>query len=83
MVGVKEKAAKAGVLADLVEQFEWRPQYEYSTMSMFSGFLSPGQVDWLLQDSRIAYVECDGKRGARRIASHRNTRERSPRPPHH
>mmetsp|Transcript_11169 Transcript_11169/g.28288 ORF Transcript_11169/g.28288 Transcript_11169/m.28288 type:complete len:163 (-) Transcript_11169:180-668(-) len=60
VVGVKEKAAKAGLLADLNDQFDWRPQYEYSSMSMFSGFLSPDQVQWLLQDTRTAYVECDG-----------------------
>ena len=60
IVGVKEKSSKAGVLEDLVGQFDWRPQYEYSTMSMFSGFLSPEQVTWLLSDERIAYVECDG-----------------------
>jgi hypothetical protein len=60
IVGVKELSEKQGVLDDLGETFDWKPQYEYATMSMFSGFLEQQQVQWLLQDDRIAYVECDG-----------------------
>ena len=60
IVGVKELSDKKGVLGDLVAHFDWKPQYEYATMSMFSGFLRPKEVQWLLQDGRIAYVECDG-----------------------
>ena len=59
-MGVKELSEKQGVLDDLGETFDWKPQYEYATMSMFSGFLGPEQVQWLLRDDRIAYVECDG-----------------------
>ena len=61
IVGVKDLNSKASVLEDLAVEFDdWKPQYEYQSMSMFSGLLSPQQVSWLLHDDRIAYCECDG-----------------------
>mmetsp|Transcript_11627 Transcript_11627/g.35368 ORF Transcript_11627/g.35368 Transcript_11627/m.35368 type:complete len:144 (-) Transcript_11627:1808-2239(-) len=61
IVGVKELSSKGDLLhAMAVAHGGWSPRYEYATMSMFSGSLSPDQVDWLLRDDRVAYVECDG-----------------------
>ncbi|QDZ19313.1 inhibitor I9 domain-containing protein [Chloropicon primus] len=61
IVGVKDVGDKPGLLGELEETFDgWKPRYEYATMSMFSGSLSPQQVSWLLGDDRVAYVECDG-----------------------
>lgn len=63
IVGVKDIKEKAALLTDLsaASSEPWKPTYEYSTMSMFAGPLNPSQVEWLLKDDRIAYVECDGK----------------------
>ena len=52
--------------ADVVEMLAahigggWRPRYEYTSMSMFAGELDASAVQFLLDDDRVAYVECDG-----------------------